>query len=167
MATRWMRGLVPRTVREVIFAIGINQLSDRLQSVALSQSLPAAMHDPAARNVMGSMAAGVLTGYLSHVPHNLSALKLLKPQVSYAEHMNGLVMERLRRFGFVPADAAAGTTRVSGLRYFMGIGMVMIMPKGVLVRTGQIVGSFVIINGAIAFFSQRRVTAPTPLAVKS
>ena len=28
MATRWMRGLVPRAAREVIFGIGLNQLSD-------------------------------------------------------------------------------------------------------------------------------------------
>lgn len=25
---RWMRGLVPRTAREIIFGLGINQLSD-------------------------------------------------------------------------------------------------------------------------------------------
>ena len=37
------------------------------------------------------MAAGVCAGYLSHVPHNLSTLKILEPSVSYAGHWQKLV----------------------------------------------------------------------------
>ena len=40
----------------------------------------------ATRNFVGSMTAGVACGYFSHIPHNLSALKLLQPHKSYAEH---------------------------------------------------------------------------------
>jgi hypothetical protein len=155
MLWRWTRGLIPRSVREIIFAIGINQLSDRLQSTPVPASLPLLMHEPAVRNVMGSIAAGVLAGYLSHVPHNLSALKLLKPQVSYGTHLSGLVLERLKRFGMVSGEA----TSLKGVglsRYVAGLMMVVVTPKGVLVRTGQIVGSFVIINGTIAYLSSRQ-----------
>ena len=43
--------------------------------------MPEALFEGAAsRNFVGSMAAGVACGYVSHIPHNLSALKLLQPQ---------------------------------------------------------------------------------------
>jgi hypothetical protein len=63
MATRWVRGLLPRTLREVIFAVGINQMSDYCE-----QAMPASMvSQPAMRNVLGSITAGAIAGYLSHV----------------------------------------------------------------------------------------------------
>ncbi len=40
----------------------------------------------AIRNTLGSLVAGVLAGYLSHVPHNLSTLRLMSPAVSYSKH---------------------------------------------------------------------------------
>jgi hypothetical protein len=43
------------------------------------------------RNALGSIAAGLVAGYLSHVPHNLSTMKLLNPAVSYGQHFGALV----------------------------------------------------------------------------
>jgi len=36
-------------------------------------------------NALGSLMAGVTAGYLSHVPHNMSTLKLLSPNKSYGQ----------------------------------------------------------------------------------
>ena len=74
---RAFRGFVPRCLREVIFGVGLNQLSDYCEervpeSFATSKVL---------RNAVGSLVAGLFAGYLSHVPHNLSTMKLLQPQV--------------------------------------------------------------------------------------
>ena len=41
--------------------------------------------DPTLANFGGSLAAGVACGYLSHIPHNLSTLKLLQPSLSYSQ----------------------------------------------------------------------------------
>ena len=79
LAKRWVRGIMPRGVREIIFGIGINQLSDFCEErydFIESQNL---------RNALGSMTAGVCSGYLSHIPHNLSTLKLMYPAKSYSQ----------------------------------------------------------------------------------
>lgn len=84
LARRSLRGTVPRCGREIIFGIGINQMSDffeeryRTMSPALQVS-----SNPLVANLAGSVTAGVLAGYLSHVPHNLSTYKLLEPTVPY------------------------------------------------------------------------------------
>lgn len=81
-----MRGFVPRAVREVIFGIGLNQLSDwfeeRWTPYLTSKSMA---------NAAGSLTAGIVAGYLSHVPHNLSAYKLMEPQRTYGEHFRRFV----------------------------------------------------------------------------
>jgi hypothetical protein len=41
LMTRWTRGLIPRTVREVIFGIGLNQLSDYCEGASGSGLAPA------------------------------------------------------------------------------------------------------------------------------
>lgn len=138
IATRWMRGLTPRAVREVIFAVGLNQVSDTCQA-----SVPATITDPYARNIIGSISAGVLAGYFSHVPHNLSSLKLLKPQVSYNDHFNSLLKSSMSRFKFSESSR------------LVGISTMIVFPRGVLIRTAQIVGTFVIINGAIALLADK------------
>lgn len=38
LTARWMRGLLPRTLREVIFAIGLNQASDTIAASSLLAS---------------------------------------------------------------------------------------------------------------------------------
>lgn len=41
------------------------------------------MNNPALRNAFGSLTAGVICGYLSHVVHNMSVLKLMAPHKNY------------------------------------------------------------------------------------
>ncbi|CAN0509573.1 unnamed protein product, partial [Ectocarpus sp. 8 AP-2014] len=72
LSRRWMRGMVPRGGREMIFGIGINQLSDACEERVSRGS------NAFARTAAGSMMAGVMAGYLSHIPHNVSTLKLLQ-----------------------------------------------------------------------------------------
>jgi hypothetical protein len=140
-----MRGLIPRTVREIIFATGLNQLSDVCEGHA-----PASIQNPALKNVYGSIVAGVVSGYLSHVPHNLSTLKLLKPTVSYGEHFRALAMKDGNTGGGTSASSGRLPQRIDYLKVFL-------LPKGVMIRTGQIVGSFVLVNGTIALFNTYRL----------
>lgn len=65
--------MLPRGVREIIFAMGLNQMSEFFE-----ERMPTNM-TPSVRNMLGSLSAGVISGYLSHVPHNLSTLKLMTP----------------------------------------------------------------------------------------
>ncbi len=58
---------------QVIFGIGLNQLTDYCE-----ERTPHTW-SKFARNFVGSCAAGMCSGYLSHVPHNLSTLKLMHP----------------------------------------------------------------------------------------
>eukprot|EP00937_MAST-01D_sp_MAST-1D-sp2_P002548 g2548.t1 len=133
---RWTRGLQMRCVREIVFAIGLNQLSDWCE-----ERVPWTLSDtPAVRNLIGSMVAGVAAGYLSHVPHNLSTMKLIRPRESYA----GLFAEFAKTMEpavprFVPHHQRASAARAVAL----------IAPTGLSIRTAQIVGSFMILNGVI------------------
>ncbi len=38
------------------------------------------------RAASGSLIAGVISGYMSHVPHNMATMKLLDPSKSYWTH---------------------------------------------------------------------------------
>jgi hypothetical protein len=86
MSTRWMRGTVPRACREVIFGIGINQLSDYCE-----ERVPSFVEGQAFRTAGGSLLAGMICGYLSHVVHNMSTLKLMNPNKTYREHFREYV----------------------------------------------------------------------------
>lgn len=143
MSTRWMRGLVPRAGREIIFGIGLNQLSDFFEE----RFLPLVGRDkPLLANAAGSLAAGVVSGYFSHVPHNLSTFKLLEPDRPYGELYRSFVDKS------VPAviddmvrpwpSTARDMTRTAFATLF---------PRGLVVRTAQIVGSFMILNGTINY----------------
>ncbi len=100
-------------MREIIFGVGINQLSDaceeRIGDVSLVdrfQLLPKCFYSRGVeyiyctnvvfqplqdientfmRTMAGSMIAGVAAGYLSHVPHNVSTVKLLNPNLTYPQ----------------------------------------------------------------------------------
>ncbi|CAI5737045.1 unnamed protein product [Peronospora destructor] len=134
LSTRWIRGTAPRMLREVIFGVGLNQLSDYFEErLSVTSS-------PAMNNAFGSMMAGVVCGYLSHVPHNLSTMKLMHPQKSYGEHMDDFI----RR-----AEVRVPTTVSPRQRYVAATAMALLFPKGLTVRTSQIVGSFIILNGTI------------------
>jgi len=148
LTSRWLYGATPRLLREVIFGIGINQLSEWCE-----ERVPEALlGGKASRNFAGSMAAGVACGYLSHIPHNLSALKLLQPHKSYAEHFGSLVAESAAR---VPSGL--GVPR-SG-RWAAAAAMTVLVPKGVTIRSAQIAGSFAIINGTINLMMRTRASS--------
>jgi len=131
---RWVRGLAPRTLREVIFGVGINQLSE------LCEERVSDIENEFMKTCAGSVMAGCISGYLSHVPHNLSTLKLLQPQYSYARHWTKMVDENMARIPshWNPSSARIGSNFLS-----------LFFPKGLVVRTTQIMGSFLIINGSI------------------
>ena len=158
LVARSMRGLMPRSVREIIFAIGLNQMSDFYQR----DMWPRFTDNVAASNILGSMTAGIVSGYISHVPHNLSTLKLLKPHLSYGEHFQSLV-NRQTSSNFAAAPAAIATeSSASLLSKIWKYASVFLTPKGVLIRTGQIVGSFIIVNGTIGLFDAYGINSTLP-----
>jgi hypothetical protein len=121
--------------REVIFGLGLNQLSDYCE-----ERVPNDIQNSLIRTSMGSLIAGVISGYISHIPHNLSAIKLMEPHRSYSEIFTSLGQSHQHRvpLGLPPL-----------LQNICVTGLTILMPKGVLIRTSQIVGSFVILNGMI------------------
>eukprot|EP00911_Craspedida_sp_UC1_P002329 UC1_evm2s1752 len=133
---RWIRGISFRCLREVIFGVGLNQLSDYFNDRTRNY-----INHPFLSNMCGSLLAGVTSGYLSHVPHNLSTLKLLEPNKSYAHHFNSLAERSLSR---VPPSIESSSQRLWMSRF-----LAVIAPVGVMVRTGQVIGSFIILNGLI------------------
>lgn len=140
MHRRWVRGVVPRAGREIVFCIGLNQLSDYFEE----RVEPFFPGNAIAKNATGSLLAGLVSGYFSHVPHNLSTFKLLEPHKSYRE-LNTLFIDRSvppsieRSVGVWPP-----VTRSVARSVFA-----YVFPRGLLIRTTQIIGSFVILNGTI------------------
>jgi hypothetical protein len=142
--TRWMRGIVPRCGREVIFGIGLNQLSDYCE-----ERVP--FENPALRNAAGSLTAGVISGYFSHVVHNLSTLKLMDPSKTYKQHFSEYCSKAENRVpAFVPPSLKRAAT----------VAVACIFPSAVLIRTTQIVGSFIILNGTINAISRWYTPSP-------
>jgi len=122
--------------REVIFGIGLNQMSDYCE-----ERIPASFtSNEALRTMGGSMIAGVCSGYLSHIPHNLSTLKLMTPSKSYGEHLDSLVKQ---------SETRIPTTFSPGARRALATAAAILFPRAVVIRTAQIVGSFIILNGTI------------------
>lgn len=147
--TRWMRGIIPRAGREVIFGIGLNQLSEFFEE----RLQPYFDKHPVLANAAGSLAAGVVSGYLSHVPHNLSTFKLLEPHRSYGDlyqmfidkSVPPVVEDLVRPW---PTTARTVTRTV----------LATLFPRGLVMRTTQIVGSFIILNGTINYLHLREHT---------
>mmetsp|Transcript_22459 Transcript_22459/g.44116 ORF Transcript_22459/g.44116 Transcript_22459/m.44116 type:complete len:515 (-) Transcript_22459:58-1602(-) len=158
--TRWTRGLVPRCGREILFGVGINQLSDFLEErmeIFESQNM---------RNLGGSLLAGILAGYCSHIPHNLSTLKLMTPSKSYSQLFKELQAPWNKWFDkeFMPMSRTArlhsSTSQPAGrqvLRSILVPVLTCLLPKGALIRTTQIAGSFLIINTTINYLSHINV----------
>eukprot|EP01100_Stratorugosa_tubuloviscum_P014909 TRINITY_DN8258_c0_g1_i1.p1 TRINITY_DN8258_c0_g1~~TRINITY_DN8258_c0_g1_i1.p1 ORF type:complete len:425 (-),score=203.38 TRINITY_DN8258_c0_g1_i1:79-1311(-) len=136
LKTRWTRGLIPRVAREVIFGIGLNQLSDYCE-----ERVPTIENDQL-RNAIGSLTAGVISGYLSHVVHNLSTLKLMNPNKTYSQHFKEYCAKSESR---IPITLITNPY----LKRMSSILFACIFPSGVIIRTSQIVGSFIILNGTI------------------
>ena len=157
MSTRWMRGVIPRCGREIIFGIGLNQLSDYLEE-RISPMLTGnnmEKDNSMLANALGSLGAGVISGYFSHVPHNLSTLKLLEPHKSYRQLYPQFVAKS------VPTaleDAIAGWNVSTQSKTMLRSVFATLLPRGVLIRTTQIVGSFMILNGTINYLQLREQT---------
>lgn len=136
LALRSTRGMLPRCGREVIFGIGLNQLSDffeeRYRNVA----------NAVVASTAGSLTAGVVAGYLSHVPHNLSTYKLMEPNKPYGELFRMFVDKS------VPDNLIPKALPKRALP-FVKTALACLIPRGVGVRTVQICGSFVLLNGII------------------
>lgn len=133
IATRWTRGLLPRCAREVIFGMGLNQLTDYY-----AERMPM-FKDPKWKALGASFVSGLIAGYISHVPHSMSALKLVYPQKTYRELFSSYTAHWDR---IVPQ----GTWPQRRLTVNL---MACLLPKGCLVRSTQIAGSFIIINSLV------------------
>ncbi|KAJ9472237.1 hypothetical protein DIPPA_28990 [Diplonema papillatum] len=136
LTQRWLRGIVARGMREIIFAIGVNQLSEHIEESIPVETISSGL----LRNNIGSLCSGVTSGYLSHVPHNMSALKLHFPQKSYLELFKEYAASNESR---LPATMSPQT------RTTAAYALALIVPKALLQRTTQIVGTFVLLNGII------------------
>lgn len=146
MSTRWMRGIIPRAGREVIFGIGLNQMSDYFEE----RMMPLFSGHAMMANAAGSLVAGVVSGYLSHVPHNISTFKLLEPQSSY-----GALYAKFVNKSVPPViDSIVEDWPVMARKFTRGF-FATLFPRGVMIRTTQIVGSFMILNGTINYLQLR------------
>jgi len=155
MARRWMRGVMPRAAREVIFGIGLNQMSDFFE-----ERMSPWVSNPLVANAAGSLAAGVVSGYLSHVPHNMSTFKLLYPHKSYGE-LYAMFVEKSAPAELIPKGAPPGVQQAAKAVF------ATLFPRGVGIRTIQIVGSFMILNGtinAIQAYDGKRIRRALELA---
>lgn len=139
--TRWLRGITARCGREVIFGIGLNQLSEHFEGLMPSS------YSSGLRNAMGSLMGGVVAGYLSHVPHNLSTMKLMNPAKSYSQLLAQFSEQRM------PIASKLVSSKSPKTRRALATAISMVAPKGLLVRTVQVVGSFIILNGIINMMS--------------
>lgn len=135
---RWVQGISARCGREVVFGIGLNQLTDHMETM-----MPASMN-PALRNASACLTAGVLAGYFSHIPHNLSTLKLINPQRSYGQHLLTLAEHYRPTLARVTPNTTAQTVG--------SVVLAVVAPRGLMVRTAQVVGTFIILNGFIQAF---------------
>lgn len=134
---RCTRGFVPRGGREVIFGVGLNQMSDYFEERFRTLNI-----NPVLANSLGSITAGVASGYLSHVPHNISTLKMLHPEKTYGQLFQTLIEKS-------PAPAFLTRAMPHPVANIVRSTWACLVPKGVFTRTVQICGSFVILNGLI------------------
>jgi hypothetical protein len=146
MATRWMRGAMPRGGREIIFGLGLNQMTDHFEE----RVQPLTGGDGMMANALGSLIAGVVAGYLSHVPHNISTLKLLEPQASYGQLYQQFVDKSVPAVIDRSVASWPSVSRTVARSFFATL-----FPRGVMIRTTQIVGSFMILNGTINYLQVR------------
>ena len=101
-------------------------------------------------NAIGSLMAGVVSGYLSHGPHNLSTFKLLEPHKHYSQLYQQFVDKS------VPPVLDQAVQHWPPLsRTLTRSLLATLFPRGVMIRTTQIVGSFVILNGTINYLQLR------------
>lgn len=143
MTRRWIRGGIPRCGREIIFGLGLNQMSEYFEE-RLTPFFPP--NSAVLANAAGSVTAGIVSGYLSHVPHNLSTYKLLEPHKSYWELYSIFVKKSVPPAIDVICESWPGWARTA-----VRTTAATLFPRGLLIRTTQIVGSFMILNGTINY----------------
>jgi hypothetical protein len=132
LSTRWTHGFSPRLVREVLFGLGINQLAD-----FFTERAPVGKDNMYIRGPIGSICAGVVSGYLSHVPHILSTKKLFSPSQPYHVLWEELWRDSLTRVPeSVPAELKPTAAKCFAIMF----------PKGCVRRSLQISGTFIVIN---------------------
>mmetsp|Transcript_34218 Transcript_34218/g.82387 ORF Transcript_34218/g.82387 Transcript_34218/m.82387 type:complete len:561 (-) Transcript_34218:213-1895(-) len=151
MHTRWLRGIVARCGREIIFGLGLNQMSDYFEEYYAGNTIGTLRENPMLANAAGSLTAGVVSGYLSHVPHNISTYKLLEPNKSYAALYSMFVDKSVPAWMDNIIDNEWKLKHDSKLRTVSRYVSATLFPRGLAVRTVQIVGSFMILNGTINY----------------
>eukprot|EP00758_Cryptobia_borreli_P003320 Tbor_TRINITY_DN3684_c0_g1::TRINITY_DN3684_c0_g1_i1::g.340::m.340 len=144
MTVRWTRGYAPRLVREVIFAVGINQMADYFAE----RVSPNVSESVMMRGAIGSVTAGVIAGYFSHIPHVLSTMKMYAPTATYASIWREIY---LKNMSSVPTGVHPS------LRPIWAQGSAILFPVGVVRRFCQIAGTFTIINGLTFALSSRNL----------
>ena len=138
LVKRSLRGSLPRGLREIIFGVGLNQMSDYFE-----ERWRGVMHrNPMLANVSGSLTAGIVAGYFSHVPHCLSTYKLLEPHKGYKELFQMFVEKSCPKHLAPRSASPSMKSKIEAL-------LAVLFPRGVVIRTTQIVGSFIILNGVI------------------
>lgn len=143
---RWVRGIVPRGGREIVFGIGLNQLSDYFEE----RVQPFYPDSVIMANAIGSLLAGVVSGYFSHVPHNLSTFKLMEPHKPYGELYKMFVDKSVPpAVDRMVADWRPATRTMTRSVF------ATLFPRGLTIRTTQIIGSFMILNGTINLLQMR------------
>ena len=168
MTTRWLRGIVARCGREIVFGLGLNQLSDYWEE-RWQEMLGRDTVNPMVSNAAGSLTAGVISGYFSHVPHNMSTYKLLEPHRSYADLYSMFVDRSVPSFVESVIKTSPFFAESPTLAQIFRYATATIFPRGLIVRTTQIVGSFMILNGTINYLQLREhkkfeklVNVPSP-----
>ena len=101
-------------------------------------------------NAVGSLMAGVVSGYFSHVPHNLSTFKLMEPHRPYGE-LYQMFVDKSVPPAIEKTVQNWPTTRKNMTRYLFAT----LFPRGLVIRTTQIIGSFIILNGTINLLQMR------------
>jgi hypothetical protein len=169
MATRWLRGIVARCGREIVFGIGLNQMSDYWEE-QWQELLGRDKTNPMISNAAGSLTAGVISGYFSHVPHNMSTYKLLEPRRSYSDLYSMFVDRSVPNIVENAIKSSPFFTQSPTLAQIVRYATATIFPRGLIVRTTQIVGSFMILNGTINYLQlrehtkfQKLVNVPSPV----
>ena len=86
----------------------------------------------------------------SHVPHNISTFKLLEPHRSYVDLYKKFVDRSVPAVAEKLVESWPVSTKQLTRTVFATL-----FPRGLIIRTTQIVGSFIILNGTINFLQLR------------
>lgn len=133
LTVRWTRGFAPRLAREILFAMGMNQLAD-----FFTERYYSGVENRHLRNACGSITAGICSGYLSHMPHILSTKKLCEPHRHYNDLFAEVWKAQLSRVPvFLPEQSKPTAAKI----------MAVMFPLGCIRRSLQISGTFIVING--------------------